>query len=301
MGAENLKQYTPEYISQKLEDLPTLPSIVYELTKIINDPLSSTNEVEKVMSQDQSLTTKVLKLANSAYYAIPGGVTKLSKAIGYIGYDTVNQLVLAASIIDALEVDSCEGFDIKQFWQHSLGVGMAAECLAKAVNHKSPSDCFTCGIVHDMGKVAMLIIVPDLVRIPAEHARQHHSSFEEAERVLALPKHTQVGQVLAEKWNLPSGIQNAILLHHEKDINKRMHLSQEMNQTVDIVYLANLLIHALKFGNSGHGKVVGVPKSVLDRLNLDQANLKKAIGEIKGKISNSTAFLNTILGSDGER
>src|SRR4249920_2508515 len=99
-------------IVEKLDDLPTLPTVVYELSQLINDPMSSTNEIEKVMEQDQSLTTKVLKLINSAYYGIPGGVSRLSRAIGYLGFDTVNQLVLSTSIIKALEIKGPTRFDM---------------------------------------------------------------------------------------------------------------------------------------------------------------------------------------------
>lgn len=104
-------------IVDRLDELPTLPSIVYELNRVINDPMSSTSDVEKIMGNDASLTTKVLKLANSAYYAIPGGVTSLQRAIAYIGYDTINQLALSASIIKSLGPKSHELFDLPAFWK----------------------------------------------------------------------------------------------------------------------------------------------------------------------------------------
>src|ERR1035437_1814036 len=96
-------QLTQESITSRLDNLPSLPSIVYELSQVINDPMSSTTDVEKIMANDLSLTSTVLSLVNSAYYAIPGGVSSLSRALGYIGFETVNQLVLSASILKVLE------------------------------------------------------------------------------------------------------------------------------------------------------------------------------------------------------
>src|SRR4051812_46579450 len=93
-------------IADRLDELPTLPTIVYELSKVINDPMSSTADIEHIMAGDQSMTAKVLRLANSAYYAIPGGVANLQRAIAYIGYDAIHQLVLSASIINALDAKS---------------------------------------------------------------------------------------------------------------------------------------------------------------------------------------------------
>ena len=109
-------QLDQETIIAKLDELPTLPAIVYELSRIINDPMSSTTDVEKVMANDQSMTAKVLQLVNSAYYAIPGGVTSLSRAIAYIGFDTVNQLVLSASILKSLETKGSPAYDVNEFW-----------------------------------------------------------------------------------------------------------------------------------------------------------------------------------------
>src|SRR4051794_25653694 len=109
------QQLTRDAIVNHLDELPSLPTIVYELSRVINDPMSSTSDVEKLMANDQSLTAKVLSLVNSAYYAIPGGVNSLSRAIAYIGFDTINQLVLCASILKALETKGPQQFDINAF------------------------------------------------------------------------------------------------------------------------------------------------------------------------------------------
>lgn len=294
MGAA--EKLNPIQIVERLDELPTLPSIVYELSRVIGDPMSSTSDIEKIMANDQSLTTKVLKLANSAYYAIPGGVSTLQRAIGYIGYDTIHQLVLSASIIQALGTKRSTEFDMNQFWKHSVGVAMAAETIARYVHYKTPADLFTCGLVHDMGKVAIFIIDPQTFAECVAHARESGSSLAEAEEALGAPKHTHIGQELALKWRLPAQIQAVAGHHHQKDTALRRGLSSEMNLVVDIVYLGNLLMHALQFGNSGHGKVLGVPRDLLERMQLDSENLKDLIAKIRESIVNAEAFLKIIGG-----
>lgn len=281
-------------IVDRLDELPTLPSIVYELNRVINDPMSSTSDVEKIMGNDVSLTTKVLKLANSAYYAIPGGVTSLQRAIAYIGYDTINQLALSASIIKSLGPKSHELFDLPGFWKHALGVAMASEVIAKEVKYKTPSDLFTCGLVHDMGKVALFNVAEDQFLEAVNFAREHKLSLVEAEAELDAPRHTHIGFELATKWRLPYQIQVSIANHHQRDPAGRGGLSQEANLLVDIVFLSNLLIHALQFGRSGHQKVLGLPKDVLDRLMIPQDSLKDLIAKIKEKIQNADGFLKII-------
>ncbi|MCB0356126.1 MAG: HDOD domain-containing protein [Bdellovibrionales bacterium] len=288
---------THEYIVERLEELPTLPSIVYELTQVINDPMSSTSDIEKIMANDQSLTTKVLKLVNSAYYAIPGGVSSLSRAIAYIGYDTIQQLVLGSTIIQALAVKGPSEFDINEFWKHCIAVGMTAETIAKVTRHPMPSDMFTCGLVHDMGKVALFTIAADTVIEVSKLAQEKKISYFEAESEMDLPKHTLIGELLAEKWALPITIKAVIKNHHQQDSNLRGGLSADLNNSVDIVYLSNLLVHALKFGNSGHNKILGAPKDVMTRLTIDpQKDFKKLISEIKQQLDKASDFIKVICG-----
>lgn len=290
------EKINPQTIVDRLDELPTLPTIVYELNRVINDPMSSTSEIESIMSNDQSLTTKVLRLANSAYYAIPGGVTNLQRAIAYIGYDAIQQLVLSASIMNALDVKAAAYFEPSQFWKHSLGVAMAAETTAKFVHHKTPSDLFTCGLVHDMGKVAMFIIAPEVFAEILAYARDNKVSITDAEIALGAPKHAVIGRELSIKWRLPAILQATNAHHHQKDPALRGGVSQEMNFVVDIVFLSNLLVNALQFGNSGHSKVVGVPKDVLERLHLNPEKLKELIGKIKASIASAENFLKIIGG-----
>ena len=286
----------PQMIIDRLDELPTLPSVVYELSRVINDPMSSTSDVERIMANDQSLTIKVLKLANSAYYAIPGGVSNLQRAIGYIGYDTIHQLVLSASIMNALDTQASEQFDINQFWKHSIGVAMAAETTARFVHYKTPSDLFTCGLVHDMGKIATFKLAPETFLETVRFAQVNRLSLHEAEEQLDSPKHTVIGRELANKWRLPSIIQASAGHHHQKEMSLRAGLSYEMNNIVDIVFLSNLLIHALQFGHSGHIKVLGVPNEVLLRMRLTPEKLKDLIGKIRVSIVNADSFLK-IIGS----
>lgn len=291
------KVLTLDYISSKLDELPTLPTIVYELSRVINDPMSSTNDIEKIMAHDQSLTARVLKLVNSAYYAIPGGVSSLSRAIAYIGFDTVNQLVLSASIINALKVSGPTAFDLNQFWKHSIGVAIATETIAKSVRHPNPTDLFTAGLVHDMGKVALYTFDPDAVAKILHLTTQKQISYLEAETELDFPKHTHIGHQLAQKWNLPPFIAATIRHHHTKDAAQRAGLTADINRGIDIVLLANLLTNALKFGNSGHSKVLGAPTDVLERLTVDpDQGLKTLIQDIKAAQEKATEFLRVLGG-----
>lgn len=292
--SEAAKRLPTDKLVERLDELPTLPTVVHELSRLINDPMSSTGDIEEVMEKDQSITAKVLKLINSAYYAIPGGVSSLSRAIAYLGFDTVNQLILSTSIVKALQVKGPQAFDVNSFWTHSIGTGIAAETIAKRVKHNSPSDLFTCGLVHDIGKLALLVLEPDLLMQISQKAKNETLTFEESERELQTSPHTHIGFLLAKKWNLPLHIQNAIQHHHQIDNQRRGGISVEQNLIVDITILANLLIHALKFGNSGYDKIPGAPKEVLKRLMIDLEGLKEISREIKSNLDKAEGFMKII-------
>lgn len=286
-------------VFKKLDDIPSLPAVVYELSRVINDPMSSTKEVEDIMSQDIGMTTKILKLANSAYYAIPGGVSSLSRAIQFIGFDTVHQLVLSASIISALETNAPSPFNVNEFWKHSIGVAIASEIIAKHLNYPNPSDVFTCGLIHDVGKLALFTVSKDVLLYITQQTEKNKLSFLEVEIEANLPNHTELGKILGEKWQLPKSLQAVAKFHHEADLNKRGLLSVELNQVVDIVMLSNLLIHAIKFGHSGHTKILGAPNSLLDRLRINpQGDMPTVLKNIKSGLDSAGDFIKMIANTN---
>ncbi len=295
---ENRATAPSDFLLQNLDSLPTLPTVVYELTELINDPMSSTTEIEKIMVNDQALTTRILRLVNSAYYAIPGGVTNISRAIAYLGFDTVNQLVLGSAIMDSLQCEGAEAFDLNKFWQHSLGVAMGAETIAKFVRLQKQNDVFTAGLVHDMGKIALAQISPQTLVKSVTYAKESQTSLEEAEKQTGSPLHTEIGAFLAKKWKLPNTIEACVKYHHTFDPLRRGGLSAENNKLVDVITLSNLLTHALKFGNSGHDKIEGAPKPLLDRLGIQPDQIKTLVGKIKDSLANADSFLQ-ILNKNG--
>jgi HD-like signal output (HDOD) protein len=288
---------TSETVVAKLEELPSLPAIVYELSQVVNNPMSSTSDVEKLMANDIALTTRVLKLVNSAYYAIPGGVSSLARAIAYIGFDTVNQLVLSSSILDTLAVKGPQRFDWNEFWKHSIGTAIAAETIAKYTHHPTPSDLFTAGLVHDIGKVALHLVSHEDFHKVVKLAQSGQVTYSESETVLHLPPHTEIGWALADKWRLPDSIKWSILHHHAKDHSARPGLNAVAHRNVDMVLLANLFTHALKFGNSGHTKIAGIPRDLMERLALHpDSDLKKLLQETKDHLDKAADLTRVLTG-----
>ncbi len=284
------------FIMTKATELPTLPSIVGEVARMINDPLASLRQVEEAISKDQSLTVKTLKLANSAFYAIPGGAQNLRRAITFLGMETLYQLVLSASVFSNLDIKDSSGFDVKQLWRHSLGVGVAAEAVAGQLGMGDSQLMFISGLVHDMGKVLLYKFMREEFQATLAFAKDKNVSFHKAERETDALEHTVCGAMLAEQWKLPPTLQYAIRYHHILDRQQRTGLSPEANQSVDIICLANILVHQLNFGNSGYTSEPELPASLLEHLLIDQGKIADLVTLTKEKLAKSENLLSALMG-----
>ena len=164
--------------------------------------------------------------------------------------------------------------------------------LARRVHHPSPSDLFTFGLVHDIGKLALFHITSDLFSEVIQLCSEANITYSQAEEQLGVPTHTQIGALLAAHWRLPFKLQMTIKNHHQMDLPARGPLNFEENQIVDLVFLANIVAHALKFGNSGHSVIRGAPKIVLDRLGMRQdGEFQTYLREVKTQLSHTGEFL----------
>lgn len=295
MDANEARKY--EFYLGKLNEIPSLPTVVTKLIGLIDEPMTSIKQLEDLLVQDQSLTLKVLKLANSAYYAIPGGATTVNRAITYLGYDCLKQLVLAASLFDAFDVHSTPEFDIDDFWMHSFGVATTSETIAKMTGLPSPADAFTCGLVHDVGKLVLAIIDFDAFIATCSEAQKKKTTLFAAERALGAPEHTYWGMRLAEKWKLPLLIQSAIKDHHTRKHGLRMSMAAEINQVVDAVYVANQITHDLNIGHSGHDGKSMIESDILEHMGLDPNRRSELFEKIEENLEHARNLMEAISGT----
>ena len=143
-------------VGQIQRNLPTLHTIVNELTNVLQNPDASTFAVEDVMTADQSMTMKILRVANTSFYrGSRDRVTDASEAIGTLGFEKIRNVVLTTSVFKMFSGPSAEQkFSLEGLWKHCLGVASASRCIAKFLGKDWHERAYTCGLVHDIGKVA---------------------------------------------------------------------------------------------------------------------------------------------------
>ena len=222
-----------------IKDIPTLPTIVFELNKLLRDPDTSIQTVCDTIEKDQAITLKILKLVNSAFYGFKSKISDLRNAVALLGYNAVRNAIVSLSVINSFPKRvTLMDFDISLFWKHSLAVAVTSKNIAQLSKKESPDNCFVGGLLHDTGKVIMAQYFPELFEAVWSTLQNEQISFYESEQKALPIDHTKIGAHLADKWQLPQGLVDAIRWHHE--------FQPEIKSAnfVKNIYLANFIVNA---------------------------------------------------------
>jgi putative nucleotidyltransferase with HDIG domain len=277
---------------EKIQSLPVLPQVAMRITERMQSPTATIEEISSLIKSDIGLTTKILRLANSSYYSIPGGVTDVHKALQYLGFNTVAQLVLTASVFGSFRTQGTRDFPLRSFWTHSFAVGLFSEITARSLQLKNPSDSFVGGLMHDMGKLIMLELSPDLLSKIVKEAQENYTSFMSAEIKLEIPTHVDLGMQLAKHWNLPPAVIVSIQFHHEA-LNMDPAALKAVPREASIVAWANLWINTQKIGNSGNycSYEEGIEPSFAEKIGISQKQREKIAEHFTKEFEKAGAIL----------
>jgi len=201
-------------------ELAALPQVVMRVLDLTSDANATAADLEKVIGLDQALAARILALANSAYYGMPRNVSTLHEAVVFLGFKTLRNLAMTITTFNLfLGKSDTPALARRALWRHSVD---AAQC-ARVITHRlsgpaqeavGAEQAYTCGLLHDIGKMALDRSRHALFVSLTEVARAHHVRFWEIEAEVMPFSHAQIGATLTERWNLPPQICEAIAFHH---------------------------------------------------------------------------------------
>ncbi len=251
---------------RKLEGLPTLPPIVQKLNQMIEDERTSLNQVAEIIEKDQVITTKILRLANSAFYGFPRKVSTVNQAIMLLGFNVVKILIMTSSIFEIIHKE-----DIG-LWEHSIGVAACAKIIAERIEIPEPQEIATAGLLHDLGKVIELVSFKEEYQAIKNLVSQGINSLEAERRILGMD-HSEIGAFLLSQWNLPEKIVEAIFAHHDSEKTKKY------KKEASILHLANIIIQARGYGQNllSGNKIYYFDSKTLKWLNLSTVDLREIV------------------------
>ena len=234
-----MSTHTVSTLVARLKSIPTLPTVALRVMEITANPNSSANDLMAVISPDISLTTKVLKIANSPFFGLTRKVSSLQHAVTILGFKEIRNLVLSSVAFDSFKDLKQDGaFDINKFWKHSFYCALAAKNIAVDLKVES-GELFVAGLVHDIGKLVMYITFPTDFMMQLEvmdTVKIKYTSFE-AEKSIFGMTHDDIGMMLLKKWIFPEAILTAVGYHHRPQ--------EADNKSIFplIVHIADILTH----------------------------------------------------------
>jgi putative nucleotidyltransferase with HDIG domain len=275
---------------EKLNDIPTLPLVANKVIELINNPNSSSSDIAAVLKKDQVLTAKVLRLINSPYYGIPSEVTDVQRALAFLGFNTLAQLVLGLSVFNLFPADGTDEFPLIAFWRHALATAVCSEVIAKRVKYPRPEETFTCGLLHDIGKIVLHQVARETLLKVVRKARDEKKSFFNVESEMDVPGHAFLGEYIAAKWGLPQVIRNAIHYHH-LDVRETATILPGMKPPIYIVSLANALVIGMEMGHSGDYSDGGLQPYMREALKLTDDDITQIRENTKVEMEKAGSFL----------
>lgn len=270
----------------KFKDLPTLPDVVAKVMQVVANPMSTAESLNQVISLDQALTFKVLRLANSAYYGFPKEITHITQAVTILGFNSIRNLALSVSVHKMLFTDQAKGhFSHREFWKHCVAVAVCSRILARMLGYKSEENAFTAGLLHDIGKNVLDRTAHDEFSRAVDMSHAKARPLWECEQEVLGIDHAALGARLAETWNLSHDLRIAIERQH--------YPSKEgaPDPLVAIVHAANQICRSLNFGSDGDAGPVDVDGEVAVLLKLDKGVLELLAAELELRMKEAEEFL----------
>ena len=265
-----------ELILQQLESLPTLPVVATRLLSLTTSSRSEAREVIQLIQADQALTAKILSLGGKASAALPKESRTVEKIVLMLGFDAVRSAVLGIKVFEMFDERKDVGeLDQREFWKHCLAVATVAEALARRLRLEcDPEEVFVCGLLHDLGKLALGQCLPKSYARVLEACHSQYGNIADHERRVVGADHTIVGRRLGQQWNLPPLVRHAIWLHHQPIDGLPEVVTGR--RAIAVVHLADTIAREQRFGYSGNftfpansatlAKQIGVPADALEEI-----------------------------------
>ncbi len=273
-------------IQKKESDLPTLPVVVDRIISVASDKKTTTEELAEVISYDQGMTNKLLKLSNSIYYAQKTQVETVKRSITVIGFDEIIGIALGMGLLSSFTDKSGLSLDMKALWIHGIGVATVAKDIAKRTNPAIANKIFIPALLHDMGKVIFSVYFKDEYRKVRQFAMEKKRPLYFAENAIFKLDHATLSALLMKRWNFPQSIMLPCRFHHSPDSTPIKFKHQAL-----IINLADYLTQKVGIGHSGNPVPVTVKNSPR-KIGLDQNKFKLIIDQLRRKEDQIKEFFN---------
>lgn len=264
---------------ESIASLPTIPSVLKNILKVIENPKISLNELGAFVSTDPVLVSRVLKVVNSPIYGFSGRISSVSQALLLLGLNVVRGMLFGVSVFEVMEKS------MLGLWGHSMGCAVTAKIIAKRKDIAEPEEVSVAALLHDIGKVALSLKFPDEYKKTLTETTEKDLFIFEAEDSHFNITHANSGAWIAERWNFPKNLVEVIGYHHKP------HLSKNVPLHTAIVHVSDILIRAKGFGFAGDNHVPPINQAAWEMLEFTEKDLREILVEMDDGLMNSEDFM----------
>ncbi|MDD2365938.1 MAG: HDOD domain-containing protein [Desulfuromonadaceae bacterium] len=263
----------------------SLPLFYERLNETINHPRSSVDDIAKIITEDQGLAVRLLRLANSPMFGCYAKVESISKAVTIIGTQPLRDLALAASVMGVFKGIPEDLMKMSSFWKHSIACGIIARSLAVYRRESNVERLFVAGMLHDVGQVVLATARPEVTRELLELQRDTGRLYLDLERERLEFDHADLGGALLKKWKIPASIGELVACHHNPANAEQFQIETALT------HLADIICHSMEFGQGAENGVPPLDPRAWDRLGFTVNMLGTVIKQSESQISETFAIL----------
>lgn len=279
--AEQPPALPPQNINDMIvqtKTLASLPTVYDELMKVVNHPHSSAQDVANVISSDQSLTARLLRIVNSTFYSFPAAIETVSRAITIVGTAQLCDLALATSVMKMFGKELEGVVDMDMFWRHSIACGVFARIFANMRREANSEGFFVMGLLHDLGRLIMYAHAPNHSRRALDEAHARKMPMNSVEKEIFGFNHAELGTALLESWNLPPVQREAVGRHHRPNGATRFPVEAAT------IHVSDMMAKALHLGRSGDLYVPPLFPEAWDKMKVSHTLLPDIVRDAETQI-----------------
>lgn len=263
-------------------EISSIKGIVSALIRIINDPKSTINELNDVIKTDPPLTARVLRLANSAFYAPPKQIDEIIQSVIWVGYEAIKELALSQKVCKLFKDDEpIDGYSRTDLWRHSLAIAIMGKMIYRREFGEKGDNMYAMGLLHDLGLIVIdQFCHSEFIQI-IEHTLSSGKDIAKIERQVLGFDHTQLGKAITKDWNLPDKIYMAIGNHHDPSgVPKNYYRSSMTLYVIDTYCIESGFGYLNK-----HSKDIELYNYCMKKLGFSTNSLDLIIEDVREKIS----------------
>jgi putative nucleotidyltransferase with HDIG domain len=259
-----------------LQTLATIPAVAKRILELVGNPTVSLGEISRFISHDPVLTSRVLRMVNSPIYGFPGRISSVNQAVLLLGLNVVRGLLFGVTVFDLMQQTMIG------LWEHSMGCAILSRLIALKKGLKDAEEMSIDGLLHDIGKVVLVLKFPDEYEKVMDQAREKDFTVYEVEADYFSTTHATVGAWVAEQWSFPKPLIDVIRYHHKP------HLSKVAPMETAIVHFADVLLRGRGFGFAGDFTVPPLHPSAWELVRLSEPDIKSILREAESLLEEAS-------------